>query len=340
MSRCGIIPPYILREILKNGDARQQAWAWSTLTDSEQTRGRRRVLAAIAPLAVVAPGVKRRTVYDACNSYELPGQLVRGEGSRKSKDPAVNEAYDGSGATYDLYWKVYGRNSIDGRGIRIDSTVHYGANYDNAFWDGAQMVYGDGDGEVFLPFTRALDVIGHELTHGVIQYSAGLQYRGQPGALSESFADVFGSLVKQYSKRQTAERADWLIGEGLFMNGINARGIRSMKEPGTAYDDPLLGKDPQAAHMDSYVVTAEDNGGVHLNSGIPNRAFCEAALRLKGCAWEKAGRIWYKTLAERLRPDAGFRDAVTNTVTVAGELFGRNSIEQKAIRSAWSSVGL
>jgi Zn-dependent metalloprotease len=337
---CCIVPPYILREILKNGDARQQAWAWSTLTDSEQTRGRRKVLGAIVSLTAVAPGVKRRTIYDAGHGYELPGRLVRGEGSRKSKDAAVNEAYNGSGATYDLYWKIYGRNSIDGRGMRIDSTVHYGEDYDNAFWDGSQMVYGDGDGEVFRPFTKALDVIGHELTHGVTQYSAGLHYRGQSGALSESFSDVFGSLVKQYLKSQTAEEADWLIGQGLFVKGINARGIRSMKDPGSAYDDPLLGKDPQAGHMSSYVETIEDNGGVHLNSGIPNRAFCEAALRLKGFAWEKAGQIWYKTLVEKLRPDAGFRDAVTQTVTTAGELFGRNSLEQKAVRSAWASVGL
>ncbi|HYK91988.1 MAG TPA: M4 family metallopeptidase [Acidobacteriota bacterium] len=340
MNRCCIVPPYILREILKNGDSRQQARAWSTLTDSEQARGRRRVIAAIAHLAVVAPGVKRRTVYDAGNSYDLPGRLVRAEGSRRSRDKSVNEAYDGSGATYDLYWKIYQRNSIDGRGMRIDSTVHYGTNYDNAFWDGAQMVYGDGDGEIFTPFTKATDVIGHELTHGVNQYSAALQYQGQPGALSESFADVFGSLVKQYQRGETAEDADWLVGEGLFLPGINARGIRSMKEPGTAYDDPLLGKDPQPGHMNSYVVTEEDNGGVHLNSGIPNRAFYEAAVRLKGHAWEKAGWIWYKTMTEKLRRDSGFRDAVTHTVTAAGELFGKNSREQKAVRAAWSCVGL
>ncbi len=330
----------MLREILKNGDARQQALVWSTLTDTEQARGRRQVMAAITRVAVIAPGVKRRTVYDAGNRYELPGRLVRSENSRKSRDAAVNEAYDGSGETYDLYWKIYRRNSIDGRGMRIDSTVHYGEGYDNAFWDGTQMVYGDGDGGIFQRFTKAPDVIAHELTHGVNQFTASLQYQGQPGALSESFADVFGSLVKQYSRGEAAGEADWLIGAELFMPGINARGIRSMKAPGTAYDDPLLGKDPQSGHMSGYVSTDEDNGGVHLNSGIPNRAFYEAAMRLKGRAWEKAGWIWYRALTDKLRPDSGFRDAVTNTVTAAGELFGRNSREQKAVRTAWSSVGL
>ena len=340
MPRLCIVPPYILREILKNGDARQQARAWSTLTDSEQQRGRRRVLAAIAPLALAAAGVKRRTIYDAGNGYNLPGRLVRSEGGRASKDPAVNEAYDGSGATYDMYWQVYQRNSIDGRGMRLDSSVHYGQEYDNAFWDGRQMVYGDGDGEIFKRFTLSIDVIGHELTHGVTEHSAGLEYQGQSGALSESFSDVFGSLVKQYKLGQTAGEADWLIGAGLFMPGINAKGIRSMKEPGTAYDDPLLGKDPQHGDMSGYVETQDDNGGVHLNSGIPNRAFYEVSVRIRGRAWEKAGHIWYKTLTEKLRTDSTFRDAVTLTVTAAGELYGKNSREQKAVRTAWSVVGL
>jgi Zn-dependent metalloprotease len=335
----GIIPPYILREILKNGDSEQQALAWSTLTDSEQFRGERRILTAIVPLAI-SPGRRRRSVYDARHKYDLPGKLVRSEGASKSKDRRVNEAYDGAGITYTMFKKVYRRNSIDDQGMRIDSTVHYGVDYDNAFWNGRQMVYGDGDGRIFGPFTKALDVIGHELTHGIIQYEAGLIYRGQPGALSESFSDVFGSLVKQYRIRHTAEKADWLIGKNLFLPGVNAKAIRSMKAPGTAYDDPLLGRDPQPGHMKDYITTEEDNGGVHLNSGIPNRAFYELAIRFKGFAWEKAGRIWYKTLTEKLRPGSQFRDAMVMTVTVAGELYGSNSLEQKAVREAWAEVGL
>jgi Zn-dependent metalloprotease len=202
------------------------------------------------------------------------------------------------------------------------------------------MVYGDGDGRIFREFTKALDVIGHELTHGVTQHEAGLNYRGQAGALNESFSDVFGILVKQYKRGETAEKSDWLVGAGLFMPGVKAKGIRSMKAPGTAYDDPILGKDPQPAHMNDYIVTTEDNGGVHLNSGIPNRAFYETAIRLGGNAWEKAGNIWYKTLTEKLRPNSNFRNAMTLTVTAAGELYGINSLEQKAVREAWSEVGL
>jgi len=340
MTRCFIVPPHMLRSILLNGTARQQAMAWATLTESEQFRGQRRILAPIHALAATAPGVKRRTVYDARRRYELPGKLVRTEGSPKSKDAAVNEAYYGSGATYNLFAKVFSRNSIDNRGMRLDSTVHYGRGYDNAFWNGRQMVFGDGDGRIFRRFTSALDVIGHELCHGIIQHEAELQYRDQPGALNESFSDVFGSLVKQYSRRQTVEEADWLIGRELFMPDVRARGIRSLKDPGTAYDDPVLGKDPQPGHMRDYVRTPEDSGGVHVNSGIPNRAFYELASRLKGYAWEKAGRIWYATLADKLRPASNFRDAVNMTVQAAGEIFGKNSLEQKATREAWAEVGL
>ncbi len=339
MLRHCIVPPYMLRAILQNGNSAQQAVAWSTLTDSEQFRGERRLLTAMVPLSV-SPGHKNRCVYDARHKYDLPGRLVRSEGKPKSKDPRVNEAYDGAGTTYDMFKKVLSRNSIDDRGMRIDSTVHYGVDYENAFWNGRQMVYGDGDGAIFGPFTKALDVIGHELTHGITQNEAGLNYRGQSGALNESFSDVFGCLVKQYKKRETAEESSWLIGEGLFLPGVNAKGIRSMKDPGTAYDDPVLGKDPQPGHMDDYVWTDEDNGGVHLNSGIPNRAFYELAIRLNGYAWEKPGQIWYKALTEKLRPNSNFQDAMILTVAVAGELYGGNSLEQKAVREAWSEVGI
>ncbi len=335
-----IVPPYMLRSIFQNGTAKQQSKAWATLTASEQIRGQRKVLAAIATLAQAAPGRKRRSIYDARHGYNLPGRLVRSEGSPRSKDAIVNDAYNGSGTTYDFFWKVFGRNSIDGRGMRLDATVHYGQSYDNAFWNGHQMVYGDGDGEIFRPFTKSLDVIGHELAHGVMQYEANLEYRGQSGALNESFSDVFGSLVKQYRLGQTAREADWLIGNGLFVAGINADGIRSMKAPGTAYDDPVLGKDPQPDHMSGYVVTSEDNEGVHVNSGIPNRAFYELAVRLKGYAWEKAGLVWYRTLTQKLRQNSAFHDAMILSVLAAGELFGVNSREQKAVREAWSEVGL
>ena len=333
-----IVPPYILREVAVNGNPEQRAWAFQTLTLSEQFRGRRLAVGGIN--FATSAGEKRRTIFDAKNGTELPGQIVRTEGAPPTNDPAINEAYDSSGATYDFFYEVFERNSIDDKGLRLDSTVHYGENYDNAFWNGDQMVYGDGDGEIFQRFTKSIDVIAHELTHGITQYEANLIYWGEAGALNESMSDVFGSLVKQRVLNQTAEEADWIIGEGLFTDQINGVGIRSMKNPGTAYDDPLIGKDPQPANYRNRYRGNEDNGGVHINSGIPNRAFYIAATEIGGYAWEKAGKIWYIALRDRLRERSNFRRAATLTLEIAGNLYGQGSQEQNAVRTGWQTVGV
>jgi Zn-dependent metalloprotease len=335
-----IVPPYILREIARRGSPEQQEWAWRGLEVSEQFRGERSALGAIAAAVATPAGAKRRSVFDAEGGSSLPGRLVRSEGDPRSKDPAVNEAYDGAGATFDLFLEAYGRNSIDDRGMRLDSTVHYGQRYDNAFWNGRQMVYGDGDGELFRRFTRSIEVIGHELTHGVSQFEAGFAYQGESGALSEHVSDVFGILVRQRRRREKAQDSDWIVGKGLLFPKVKGVGIRSMKAPGTAYDDPVLGKDPQPAHMRGYVETWDDNGGVHINSGIPNRAFYEAAVRIGGFAWERAGRIWYLALRDRLRGSSDFRDARAATIEVAGELYGPGSAEATAVRDGWDEVGV
>jgi Zn-dependent metalloprotease len=175
----------------------------------------------------------------------------------------------------------------------------------------------------------------------VTQDEAQLVYFYQPGALNESISDVFGSLVKQRSLNQTADQADWLIGAGLFTANVNGVALRSLKAPGTAYDDPVLGKDPQPAHMSEYLNTFQDNGGVHINSGIPNHAFYLAATKIGGFAWEKAGRIWYETLRHpQLRSNWGFVRFARLTVTVAGQLLGESSTEQHAVRDAWGAVGV
>jgi Zn-dependent metalloprotease len=338
VNACGILPPHILTSIVENGTPSQRRRALATLAVSERLRGRREILARF--LVPAPSGQKRRSVFDAQRRTRLPGALVRSEGDPESDDVAVNEAYDGAGATYDLYRDQFGRDSIDGRGMRIDSTVHYGVQYDNAFWDGTQMVYGDGDGELFERFTKAIDVIGHELTHGVTDSEAALEYHDQPGALNESFSDVFGSLVKQRERRQNAEEADWIIGEGLFTPRVRGVGLRSLRAPGSAYADPVIGNDPQPAHMSGYDASPEDNGGVHVNSGIPNHAFFLAAVAIGGFAWEKAGRIWYVALTERLRKSSDFSAAAKATETVAGEIFGSGGVEQRAVREAWRQVGL
>lgn len=343
-----IVPPHVLEGIATNGTTAQRSLAISTLKMSASMQGQRRALADFNPAAfrAAAVGGKERIIYDAKNGSTLPGAIIRNEGGSPSSDVAVNEAYDGSGATYDLYKDIYKRNSIDGNGMRLDSTVHYQKGYDNAFWDGEQMVYGDGDenlpasDRLFNRFTIAIDVIGHELTHGVTQFEAKLNYSQQSGALNESMSDVFGSLVKQYQLNQSALEADWIIGAGLLTANVNGFGIRSMKAPGTAYDDPVLGKDPQPAHMKDYVNTASDNGGVHINSGIPNHAFYVVATEIGGSAWDKAGQIWYATLKNKLASNSNFQDCANFTYQTAGELYGAGSIQQQAVKIGWSEVGI
>jgi Zn-dependent metalloprotease len=336
---CFIIPEYMNKNIVKKGSEKQKEGAWKNLILTEQLRGRRAVTGLMSSMFAVSDKL-HRTVYDAGKTETLPGALVRSEGGRKTGGRTVSEAYDYSGLTYDFYKKIFKRNSIDTRGMKLDSTVHYGEDYNNAFWNGTQMVYGDGDGEIFQRFTKSIDVIGHELTHGVTQYEAALEYEGQAGALNESFSDVFGSMIKQQALKQTVDKADWLIGVGLFTRKVNGVALRSMKEPGTAYNDPTIGKDPQPAHMKDYVNTTSDNGGVHINSGIPNRAFYLTAMEIGGYAWEKAGYIWYITLTERLRENSNFQKAANTTNEVAGTLYGRSSREQNAVKKAWDQVGI
>jgi Zn-dependent metalloprotease len=336
---CYIVPPNILDHISRTGDEPQRARARRTIAVTEQARGRRTATGAMM-LGTLSTGTKRRTVYDTHNSTTLPGELVRGEDGPASQDLAVEQAFAGSGDTYDFYRQILKRNSIDDHGMRLDSTVHFDRDFDNAFWNGQQMVYGDGDGVIFTNFTGCLDVIGHELTHGVTSHTADLDYQDQPGALNESMSDVFGSLVKQWKLRQTAKQADWLIGAGLLAPGIKGKALRSMKEPGTAFDDPQLGQDPQPADMKHYDPTPDDNGGVHINSGIPNRAFFLVADAIGGFAWEKAGLIWYDALTKLLKHDSDFQAAASATLTAASMRFGPGSLEQKAVRSAWNTVGV
>jgi Zn-dependent metalloprotease len=349
---CFIVPTNVLVRVIDEGSPQTRAAAIRTLAISERVRERRAITRRLVqhqPQAsaalLLAPVHEQRVVDDVRNGSmgDLPGTKARGEGDPPSADVAVNPAYDGAGATYDFYLDIFNRNSVDDQGLELVSSVHFETDYDNAFWNGAQMVYGDGDDQMFKRggFTECLDVMAHELTHGVTQFTAGLRYRGQSGALNESFSDVLGSLVKQRSLGQTADQADWLIGEGIMGPQLPGVALRSLKAPGTAFQF-----DNQPADMDHYVELPDDgdprhdNGGVHINSGIPNHAFYLAATALGGNAWEKAGRIWYTTLTTRLGEDSDFQAAADATVAVGGDLFGAGGAEEQAVRAAWQQVGI
>jgi Zn-dependent metalloprotease len=349
---CAILPPYVLAAILEEGGSTEREAALRTIEASASLRARRAVVASlvrsldrdISGLGIGPEGTGgRQSVYDAEHrgDADLPGRIVRGPDDPPVADAAVNEAFDGAAATYDFYRDVFDHDSVDGRGAELVSSVHYGVDVDNALWNGVQMVYGDGSGELFArgALTRAIDVIAHELTHGVTQYTAGLAYSRQSGALNEHFSDAFGALVKQRLAGESAEEADWLIGEGVLAPGLGAA-LRSLKAPGTAFR-----LDRQPATMDGYVDLPDDgdprndNGGVHINSGIPNHAFYLVATKIGGPAWERAGTIWYRTLTERMEPRSQFADLAQATADVARGLYGAGA-ELRAVQEAWAEVGV
>lgn len=331
---CNIIPSSMLNKFARHpdfDDQQREILARSALA-AAYMRGERSAVRFSALAATRhSDQVKDRKVYDGLGKNRLPGKLVRKEGQGPiDHAPAVNDAYDSTGTTYDFYMSVLHRNSIDAHGLPLISTVHSGRAPNNAFWDGSQMVFGDAtpNGPFIGNFASALDVVAHELTHGVTQYSVpggGLEYQDQPGALNESWSDVFGSVVKQWFNKQDVTAADWLIGASII-NPKYGQALRSMSHPGTAWM-----QDDQPADMDGYV----DGGDVHTNSGIPNRAFFLAATALGGNSWEKAGPIWYKALSA-LTLHASFEDAAKATVDTAKALYGQN--EATAVASAWRTV--
>jgi len=347
---CSIAPPDLLAWLAMQGTKDEREAALSSIATSSGIRSRRALIGQFSReldqnlglIGVVSLTEQGITVYDNERHGRsfLPGVKKRSAGDALHADPAVNEAFDGSAATAAFFHDVLGRSSLDNAGMELVSSVHYGVAFDNAFWDGSQMVYGDGSDRIFQigGLTRAIDVIAHELTHGVTEFTAGLVYSKQPGALNESFSDVFGSLVKQYGLSQTAADADWLIGQGVLVPKLGAA-LRSMKSPGTAFAG-----DRQPGHMDQYLDLpddndpANDNGGVHVNSGIPNRAFYLAAIGLGGAAWEKAGKIWYNALTTKMGTATDFAAAAQFTIDAAGELFGAH--EQAIVHGAWTEVGV
>ena len=378
MTGCLIVPPPLLRRLARDDDPRVSRVAERTLALSRQLVGRREVLADRPPrrapgvLGDLLPGTRtdvvpptparaaavHRSIHDARRGEQLPGVLVRAEGAPATGDAAADQAYAGLGDTWSLLWEAFGRDSLDGRGLPLSASVHFGTGFDNAYWDGRQMVFGDGDGVYFNGFTGSVDVIGHELAHGFTQFTAALVYVGQSGALNESVSDCFGAMVKQRALGQTADAADWLIGQGLFTSRVNGVALRSMLHPGTAYDDTKLGKDPQPDSMAGYVDEphddAHDNGGVHTNSGIPNRAFALAAVACGGHSWQSVGPVWYEALTRGGLPkDADFATFARATVEAAtrldagsgpapagGAAMTEAPARAEAVRAAWRQVGV
>ncbi len=290
-----------------------------------------------------------RKVYTAAETTDDPGNLIWEEGDEtmpESED--AKNVIAGAGYVWNFYKKLFNRNSIDNKGMQLKQTICYREKkskpYFNAFWDGRQMYYGSGSKKFTNSFTTDLDIIGHELSHAVIDYEARLFYRNQSGALNESFADVFGILIKQWANKTPARKADWLIGKNILI-GRNA--LRSMKAPGNAFkNDPVFGNDPQPAIMKDFMkmpnTEDDDYGGVHYNSGITNHAFYITAFELNGNAWDKAGAVWYAALQDKalLKRNASFVQAANATLQKAVLLFGKGSRAVKAVEKGWKETGV
>jgi Zn-dependent metalloprotease len=345
-TRCSLfcfVPPYVLEHMSSSNNTKVRKAAIEAIEASADARATRRAMQAMPTMAAVvaATGGKQRHIYDAQHKglSQLPGKLVRTEGQPATGDKAVDEAYTHSGTTYDFYKKIFSRNSLDGSGMVLVSSVHLGTNLNNAFWNGLQMAYGDGDGQAFIRFTKSLDVVGHELTHGVISHECNLDYSYESGALNEHFADVFGVLITQWKKKHTAAKADWLVGKDIIGPGTTAKALRDFGPNKAFQNDPLLGTDQQPKHMKNKYTGSGDYGGVHINSGIPNHAFYLFARAVGGYAWQTPGAIWYEAMRQ-LSTNSVFTDMVRVTRMIAAAKHGSGSTIDTALANAWKQVGL
>ncbi len=348
---CSFVPPDVIDKLARRGDEGVRLRARATAHQGKLVRDRRaaQVLpmvpflagTALAGPAVSPPaaGAAPRETYDCQTQWVQRVALVRAEGDPATGDSSADAAYANAGIVRDYFQAELGRNSIDNAGLTLILNVHFGVDYLNAFWDGDEMTFGDGDGAIFTDFASSLDVVAHELAHGVTQHTANLDYYSQSGALNEHFSDVFGSVITQAHLGQDAGTADWLIGDEIMGPTLFGEALRSMKAPGSAYDNALLGKDPQPDHMSGYYAGPGDNQGVHINSGIPNKAFYLVATHI---GTPKAAQIWYHAL-QNLWFNADFADAVDVIVESARILTKNGAVpigSTQVVRMAFKAVGL
>jgi hypothetical protein len=328
----GILPPYLLKEMAERNPENQSLGRTLDLMKTLPDESGNSRAAGIDEHSA-------REVYDANGGgqSDLPGTRARFEGDKPTGKFETDRVYELTGEVRDFFKQLFERDSIDGNGMKIVSTENFGHNFENAFWNGAQMTYGSPSADSPISTFVLLDVCGHEIMHGITSVDQPLTYYGQSGALNESISDVFGCLIKQWSSHQSAADANWLIGEGVWKPGIKGRGMRDMLHPGTAYDDPRLGKDDQPDNMSGYIKTTEDRGGVHMNSGIPNRAFALFAVDVGGNAWEEPGKIWYDA-RKNAGPNPSFAQFAYSTIESAKKLGFDDDVSK--LEKAWEDVGV
>ncbi|WDZ55419.1 M4 family metallopeptidase [Paenibacillus polymyxa] len=331
----GFVPSYILEKLAERGNET----AKETLIVTERIKKEDLKKNEVESIIAGAVGQSKRLNYDSETTEEMQRKLVRNEGDGPVQDQSVNNAYDFCGKTLEYYRNKLGLNSIDGRGMNVISNVHFGKNMLNAFWGQDQLSFGDGNGRDFKNFTNGIDVVAHECSHAVTQFMNELIYERQSGALNEHFSDVMGSAVKQYVKGQTAQTADWLIGDEIVGPEWPGIALRSMKAPGTASE-----LDDQPAHMNDYreLPLSQDNGGVHKYSGIPNKVFF---LTAQAIGTDPAALLWFTAWHNReiIHPRATFVEAFRAIDLAAEQLVQQGKLPREAVeavRNACREVGI
>jgi Zn-dependent metalloprotease len=342
---CFALPRKLVRHLAEGSEPAHRERLLGQDEAVSRLRSQRAGLARSAPGKPAGEKPLHRQVFDAQGETFLPGKLLRDEDDPPVRnDPQANQAYENVGIAMQFYKTVLGRDSLDGKGMRVDASVHYGFAFANAMWTGEQIIVGDGDGRNVKQLAGSLGLIAHEFSHGVTQYlvRAGLgvvllpgrapALKGEAGALNESFSDVFASMIKQWHRGETVAQADWLVGEDILERHAG-KAIRSLKDPGNRnltwrYDDQI---------KDRRKFTPADEP--HKASGIANHAFYVAASTLGGHSWEALAKVWYRGF-DKLRSRATFLDAAHATVAVAAALHGKDSKTHKAVKAGWKKVNV
>ena len=331
--------------------------AWSLSAAYEDRHGNPRLDRLFADafsgeLVALQPQIhyaRNRQTHDAGNGTSLPGTLVLDEVSGATGDAILQAAHDHAGIVYDYLAAVHGRDSLDGAGRTIRSSVHYRSGYSNAFWNGTQVVYGDGDGFDFAPLALALDVTAHELTHAVTEATADLVFAGEAGALNEALSDVFAAAIESWSRGGVAAET-WRLGEDVYTPATPGDAFRYLDSP--TLDGSSRDYYPERAYPGCTTPSGgNDNCGVHSNSGIAALAFKllvtggthprgRTTVVVPALGMQKAEAIFYQALAHYLTSTSNFAAARSATAQAAVQLYGNGSAEAAAVHLAWDAVGV
>ncbi|CAL9317091.1 M4 family metallopeptidase [Streptomyces olindensis] len=271
-----------------------------------------------------------------------------GTGGTTDRATAAVDAQYGTDVTWDYYKNVHGRSGIAGDGKGSYNRVHYGKDYNNAFWDDTCfcMTYGDGDGKQLGPLV-SLDVAGHEMSHGVTSKTAALTYSGEPGGLNEATSDIFGTLVEFYADN-AKDPGDWLIGEKVVRSGLGREALRFMDKPSRDGESADCWSEEVAdldVHYSSGVgnhfayLLAEGSGRKTINGVTHTSPTCDGST-VQGIGRAKLGKIWYRALTVHMTSSTDYAGARTATLNAAKDLYGADSTEHKAVAAAWNAVNV